>query len=216
MLEQREREEKIKENINLVHACAGRFKGRGVEYDDLFQAGCIGLIKSVDGFDESRGFAFSTYAVPVILGEIRSIFRQGGAIKVSRAMKEKGRTALRERERFIELYDREPSVGELSKLIGMSPEETAQVLCCNLPVMSLTSPEGEEFDVKVNSPEEELGESIALSQAVRSLPDDERKIIICRYFREYTQSETAERLGISQVQVSRKERKILEKLRRML
>lgn len=94
------RESLISDNLGLVHSCANRFRGRGVEYDDLFQAGCVGLIKAADGFDPSRGFAFSTYAVPVILGEIRRIFRDGGTVKVGRAMKEKARNALREKERL--------------------------------------------------------------------------------------------------------------------
>lgn len=151
MLAEKSREEKIKENINLVHSLAARFKGRGVEYDDLFQAGCIGLIKSIDGFDETRGFAFSTYAVPVILGEIKGLFRAGGAIKISRSMKQKGVLALKERDRFMHEHGREPSVGELAQLLGFTPEETAEVLSCNLPVMSLTAQDGEEFDVSVES-----------------------------------------------------------------
>jgi RNA polymerase sporulation-specific sigma factor len=170
----------------------------------------------VDGFDETRGFAFSTYAVPVILGEIRSIFRQGGAIKISRAMKEKGIEALRECELFASVNGREPTVSELSEKLGISAEETAQVLACNLPVMSLTTPEGEEFEVSVNSPEDELSDNIAVAQAIKSLSGEEQKIIRLRYFKEYTQSQTAEALGISQVQVSRKERKILIKLRHIL
>lgn len=217
MLAQSEREEKIKENINLVHSLAARFKGRGIEYDDLFQAGCIGLIKSVDGFDESRGFAFSTYAVPVILGEIKGLFRSGGAIKLSRSMKEKGVRALRERELFTEKNGREPTVMELSEILGFTPAETAEVLSCNLPVMSLTAEEGgEEFDVSVPSHEEEINESLSLIQALSSLPEEDRQLIVLRYFKEFTQSKTAKQLGISQVQVSRKEKKILSKLRELL
>ena len=216
MLAAKQREEKIAQNINLVHALAARFKGRGIEYDDLFQAGCIGLIKSVDGFDESRGFAFSTYAVPVILGEIKALFRGGGAIKISRSMKEKGIRALKEQELFIQRTGREPTVGELAEILGMSAEETAQVLSCNLPVLSLTAEDGEEFDVSVESHEQRIDESIALTQALDALEAHEREIITLRYFREYTQSKVAQALGISQVQGSRKEKKILEKLRKLL
>ena len=200
----------------MVHSLAARFKGRGVEYDDLFQAGCIGLIKSIDGFDETRGFAFSTYAVPVILGEIKGLFRAGGAIKISRSMKQKGVLALKERDRFMHEHGREPSVGELAQLLGFTPEETAEVLSCNLPVMSLTAQDGEEFDVSVESHTVHIDESIALAQALRHLPQEERELITLRYYKEYTQSKTAEALGMSQVQVSRKEKKILEKLRGMI
>lgn len=216
MLAAQSREEKIRENINLVHALAARFKGRGIEYDDLFQAGCIGLIKSIDGFDASRGFAFSTYAVPVILGEIKGLFRAGGAIKLSRSMKEKGVLALKKRESFMLEHDREPTVGELAELLGFSQAETAEILSCNLPVMSLTTEQGEEFDVSVESHAEKIEESIALSQALQSLPEEERELIHLRYYKEYTQAKTAELLGISQVQVSRKEKKILQKLREFM
>lgn len=216
MLAAQSREEKIRENINLVHALAARFKGRGIEYDDLFQAGCIGLIKSIDGFDASRGFAFSTYAVPVILGEIKGLFRAGGAIKLSRSMKEKGVLALKKRESFMLEHDREPTVGELAELLGFSQAETAEILSCNLPVMSLTTEQGEEFDVSVESHAEKIEESIALSQALQSLPKEERELIRFRYYKEYTQAKTAALLGISQVQVSRKEKKILQKLREFM
>ena len=121
-----EREKLITENMGLVHSCAGRFKGKGVEYDDLFQAGCVGLVKAADGYDSSRGFAFSTYAVPVILGEIRRIFRDGGTVKVSRMLKEKSRSAIAERERLARLYDREPTLQELAKPSVPCPETGSQ------------------------------------------------------------------------------------------
>ena len=216
MLTAEKREERIKENIKLVHSLALRFKGRGIEYEDLFQAGCIGLIKSVDGFDESKGFAFSTYAVPVILGEIRALFRSGGPIKLSRSIKEKGIKALRMKEQFSASFGREPTVGELAALLGMSPEETAEVVSCNMPVLSLTAGEdGEEFDI-VSSHGEAIDEKISLKQAILKLTDEEQEIIKLRYFKELTQSKTAEKLGISQVQVSRKEKRILQELKEML
>ena len=216
MLAAAEREEKIRENLKLVHAIASRFKGRGIEYEDLYQAGCIGLIKSVDGFDESRGFAFSTYAVPVIMGEMRALFRSGGAIKVSRSMKEKGVRALREQESFVQSFGREPTIGELAARLGMSAEETAEVLSSNLPVLSLTGENGLEFDVTVSSHEETVEERLALKQALFALDEEERSIIEWRYFKEWTQARVAASLGTSQVQVSRKEKKAIEKLRRFL
>lgn len=210
------REEKIEQNINLVHACARRFTGRGIEYEDLFQIGCIGLIKSVDGFDETKGFAFSTYAVPVIIGEIKSAFRASGAIKLSRSMKEKGIRALRERENFINNFGREPAISELAQNLGYSCEETAEILACNLPVLSLTTEEGNEFEIGVESPEETISDNLALTQLLEKLSQEERNLMEMRYFKEYTQSNVAKILGISQVQVSRKEKKILQKLRSML
>ena len=118
-----DRDKMIENNIGLVHSIANRFKGRGVDYDDLFQSGCVGLIKAVDNFDESRGFAFSTYAVPVIMGEIKRIFRDGGAVKVSRSLKEKAIKAQSLREKFINDKMREPTVTELSNLLDCPPEE---------------------------------------------------------------------------------------------
>ncbi len=216
MLAEKEREEKIRANINLVHACAARFKGRGVDYDDLFQAGCIGLIKSVDGFDKSKGFAFSTYAVPVILGEIRSIFRSGGSVKVGRVMKEKGRLALAHRREFMDKNGKEPTISQLAEMTGMSAAETVQALGSQLPVVSLTADNDCEMDIKVPSPETEISDSLALKQCIAKLEPLERRIIYLRYFKEFTQVHTASVLGITQVQVSRKEKKALLRLRELM
>ena len=109
------RDEKIESNLGLVHSCAHKLRGRGVEYEDLFQAGCVGLIKAVDGFDEERGFSFSTYAVPVILGEMKRIFRDDGTVSVSRSLKEKGRKISYEKEVFIKQFNREPTVKEIAE-----------------------------------------------------------------------------------------------------
>lgn len=209
----------IEENIGLVHSCANKFRGRGVEYDDLFQAGCVGLVKAADGFDEERGFSFSTYAVPVILGEIKRIFRDGGTVKVSRAMKEKIRYALKEKEKLTEQLGYEPTVSQLAENIGMSVTETAELLTASMPAMSLTGDDensGRELDIPVDAPEERISEIISLHQTLDLLEEDERQIINLRYFKGLTQSKTAEALGISQVQVSRKEKKILLKMRKKL
>ena len=129
------RDDLICQNSGLVHSCARRFIGRGIEYDDLFQAGCMGLVKAADGFEEERGLRFSTYAVPVILGEVRRLFRDGGSVKVSRSLKELAMRATREREAFAAREGREPSVGELADLLGVSPEQAAgsrpQFICRN-------------------------------------------------------------------------------------
>lgn len=212
------REEKIKNNIGLVHSIAGRFKGRGVDYDDLFQNGCIGLIKAVDNFDESKGFAFSTYAVPVIMGEIKRTFRDGGAIKVSRSLKEKAIKAQAMRERFINKELREPTVSEFSQMLDCTPEETAEILNVILPMISLNSSgdEGEDtIDIPVDE-SEQLFDRISVNQLVSRLSKTERDLIDMRFYKGYTQSKTAEALGVSQVQVSRKEKNILLKLRKLM
>lgn len=214
-----EREKIITENMGLVHSCAGKFKGKGVEYDDLFQAGCVGLVKAADGFEPERGFAFSTYAVPVILGEIRRIFRDGGTVKVGRMLKEKSRLALLERERLTRLNDREPTMSELADSLGLDIQETAHILNAAMPAYSLT-PEDEsrnsQFDIPVESHDAEISDSIALQQVMITLPERDRKIIELRYFKGMTQSKTAEQLGMSQVQVSRREKAILLDLRQKL
>ena len=198
------REEKIENNIGLVHSIAARFKGRGVDYEDLFQNGCVGLIKAVDNFDESKGFAFSTYAVPVIMGEIKRIFRDGGAIKVSRALKEKAIKAQSVRDKFIKSNLREPTVGELAQLLDVSAEETAEILNVITPMLSLNS-FGEDGESTIDIPVDEsdlLFDRISVSQLLSHLSPDEQLLIDCRYYKGCTQAVTAEKLGISQVQVS--------------
>ncbi len=212
------RDKMIEDNIGLVHSIAKRFTGRGVDYEDLFQTGCIGLIKAVDNFDESKGFKFSTYAVPVIMGEIRRIFRDGGAIKVSRALKEKSVKAQMLREKFAKKELREPTVSELSDMLGCDLDETAEILNVINPMLSLNSfgeDGSENLDVPFDN-REEIFDRISLSQVMAKLSSDERFIINSRYFNGKTQSETAQKLGVSQVQISRKEKDILKKLRIML
>lgn len=212
------REEKIEKNIGLVHSIAARFKGRGVDYEDLFQNGCVGLIKAVDNFDESKGFAFSTYAVPVIMGEIKRIFRDGGAIKVSRSLKKKAIKAQSVRDKFIKSNLREPTVGELAQLLDVSAEETAEILNVITPMVSLDS-FGEDRESTIDIPIDEsdqLFDRISVSQLLSHLSPEEQVLIDCRYYKGYTQSATAEQLGISQVQVSRREKAILKKLRKLV
>ena len=132
------REQTIESNIGLVHACARRFKGKGIEYDDLFQAGCMGLVKATDAFDSQRGVRFSTYAVPVILGEIRRLFRDGGTVKVSRSLKELSLKAAREREHFTQKEGREPTISELSSLMEVPEETLVEALGASAPPLSLT------------------------------------------------------------------------------
>lgn len=212
------RDEKIQNNIGLVHSIAARFKGRGVEYEDLFQNGCLGLIKAVDKFDESKGFAFSTYAVPVIMGEIKRIFRDGGAIKVSRSLKEKAIKAQALRERFIHIELREPTVNELSDMLDISVEETAEILNVITPMLSLNA-FGEDGEDTIDIPIDEsdnLFDRISVHQLIAHLNEEEKRLIDYRYYKGYTQSKTAKELGISQVQVSRREKAILLKLRKLM
>jgi len=215
---ERQRAEIIESNMGLVHSCAHRFKGRGIEYEDLFQAGCIGLIKAADAFDMSRGVRFSTYAVPVILGEMRRLFRDGGAIKVSRSLKELSMKIARVREQLA-VNGSEPTVSQLARQLEVSEEEIIEAIGVCAPPVSLTESEeagGGQLDLPVESPEEHTGDLIALRQTLELLDERDRSIILLRYFGEKTQSQTAERLGMTQVQVSRREKKIMTKLRQEL
>ena len=152
--QQEQRSRMIEENIGLVHACAHRFKGKGIEYDDLFQAGCIGLVKATDAFDSERGVRFSTYAVPVILGEMRRLFRDGGTVKVSRSLKELSMKAARQRDQFAKEHGREPTVSELAQALQVSEEAVVEALGAGAPPVSLTSEEdSSQLDLPVSSPE---------------------------------------------------------------
>lgn len=214
----RERDQKIQENLGLVHACAKRFKARGIEYDDLYQAGCLGLIKAVDGFDESRGVRFSTYAVPVILGEMRRLFRDGGSVKVGRALKELSLKANRFTADFSAREGRSPTLSELAQALGVETAQAAQAVNAGQRSLSLTSEEedGGQIDVAVEAGDEKITELLSLKQVVGELEPRDRSIIVFRYFRSQTQTQTAQALGMTQVQVSRREKVILQKLRAML
>lgn len=205
--------------MGLVHACAKRFKGRGIEYDDLYQAGCLGLVKAVDAFDETRGVRFSTYAVPVILGEMRRLFRDGGTVKVGRTLKELSVRATRECSVFEAREGRPPTIGELAQALGVETAEAAQALGAAQQPLSLTAEAddgGGQLDIPVEAPEEKLSELLALKQVVGELPPKDRSLIVLRFFRSLTQVKTAEILGMTQVQVSRREKKILQELRAKL
>lgn len=215
-----ERNAFVCENIGLVHACAKRFKDRGVEYDDLYQAGCVGLIKAADGFEPERGLKFSTYAVPVILGEIKRLFRDGGAVKISRSLKELSLRATREREHFAKIVGREPTVEELAAALQIDATQAAQAITASLPPLSLTrageEDDAEQIDLPVNSPEESITDRLALEQLLAELDPRDRRLIELRYIGRQTQQATADRLGMTQVQVSRRERAVLLALREKL
>ena len=220
-VETKTRDARICDNLGLVHACAKRFVGRGCEYDDLFQAGCVGLIKAADGFDESRGWQFSTYAVPVILGEMRRLFRDGGTVKVSRSLKELSMKATRVREQWLTEEGREPTIGEIAERLNITPEEASEAVTAGMPPLSLThTDDGEhddgQIDLPVAPPDEQLTDRLALMQVLTELEPKDRALLTMRYFQRCTQSNTADKLGMTQVQVSRRERYLLKWLREKL
>lgn len=210
------RSEFIEQNLGLVHSCAGRFRGRGIEYDDLYSAGCMGLVKACDAFDPERGVCFSTYAVPVILGEIKKLFRDGGTVKVSRSLKELNLRINAAREHHRKLCGTEPTLSQLAEELGESVENITLAIQAAQPALSLT-PEGEnsdrQIDIPVESPEEELADKIGLAEVLESLPEEDRLLIRLRFYANRTQSETAKVLHTTQVQISRRERKILKVMR---
>ena len=213
------RDELISNNLGLVHSCANKFRNRGIEYDDLYSAGCLGLVKAADGFDETLGYRFSTYAVPAILGEIKRLFRDGGAVKVSRSLKEKSREAVRLRDELSVSLGREPTVSELSEKLGINEFETVELLNIAVPPVSLTATdeEGErQIDIPVDFGEEQIHNSIALRGIIGKMPESDRRLIELRYYKGLTQTVTAEKLGLSQVQVSRRERLLLQEMRRKM
>ena len=180
------RTEFIQKNLGLVHSCAGRFTGRGIEYEELYSAGCLGLVKACDGFDPDRGVCFSTYAVPVILGEIKKLFRDGGTVKVSRSIKELGLKVTAERERLMKLTGAEPTVAQLAQNLGATPEQVAVSIQAAMPVVSLTPADDEdgtrEWDIPVDSPEEVLAERISLAEILKRLNESDRQLIRLRFY----------------------------------
>lgn len=195
-----------------------KFRGKGIDYEDLYSAGCIGLLKAVKSFDTERGVKFSTYAVPVILGEIKRLFRDGGTVKVSRSLKELSLKIQRISEIFRQENGREPTVSELAKHSGADEADIAEALCVSQPVLSLTAgDDGEgQIDIPVESPDTEIVDVIALRQIMSGLSEKDRILLELRYFRGLTQSKTAKALGMTQVQVSRREKKLLTQMREEL
>ena len=203
------------ENLGLVHLCANKFRGRGIEYDELYSAGCIGLLKAVKAFDAERGVKFSTYAVPVILGEIKRLFRDGGTVHVSRSLKELSLKIQRICEDFRQKEGREPVISELAVLSGESEADVSEALCVSQPTLSLTASDDDEgqIDIPSESPDESIVDLLALRQIMAKLEPNDRALLELRYFRNLTQSKTAAALGMTQVQVSRREKKLLAQMR---
>ena len=210
----------LTENVGLIWSIVKRYSGCGVDTDDLYQLGCIGFIKAVKGFDLTYGTQFSTYAVPKIAGEIRRFLRDDGSVKVGRSLREKGQTLFYTRERLRHTLGREPQLSELAQETGMTGGEVAAVELANGPLESLQQETIDgltlESTLGTDSPEEGMVEKIALREAIDSLPERERITILLRFFRGMTQEQTARILKVSQVQVSRLERKGLAKLREIL
>lgn len=208
----------VTQNAGLIWSVAKRFLGRGTEAEDLYQLGCVGFLKAVEGFDLNFGTQFSTYAVPKISGEIRRFLRDDGAIKVSRSLKERSASIRMMRSRLSSALGREPSLKELSDHLGLTPEEIAMAENATMEVESIHRECGEEGFTLENilsdtESEERMLEKIALRQAISELPERERTVISLRYYHGLTQDRAAKVLGVSQVQVSRIEKKAIGLLR---
>lgn len=213
----------VTENMPLVRALVKRYLNRGYEYDDLLQLGTIGLIKAARNYNFSFDVRFSTYAVPMITGEIKRFIRDDGIIKISRALKENARIVMLARDKLAKELNREPSLTEIGRQCSLSPEEVTAALDAARPMISIYDVTAEDGDSQIlildriaqdeNNGYENIDTKILLSELLASLSVDDRKIIIMRYFNDMTQSSVAEKLGISQVQVSRTEKRILSQLR---
>ena len=211
----------VEENSGLIWSVARRFLGRGTEAEDLYQLGCLGFLKAVEGFDLDYGTQFSTYAVPKIAGEIRRFLRDDGAVKVSRSLKERSSMIKATRVRLMSALGREPTVQELSRQTGLSPEDIAIAETATSATESIQRQTGEEGFSLENvltdtESEERMVEKIALRQAVEALPERERLVIQLRYFHSLTQQRVAAVMKVSQVQVSRIEKKALTLLRELM
>ena len=211
----------ISENSGLIWSVARRFMGRGTEAEDLYQLGCLGFLKAVEGFDEEFGTRFSTYAVPKIAGEIRRFLRDDGTVKVSRTLKEQSATIKSVRNHLTSALGREPTVQEISRQTGLSPEEIALAETATACTESIHREMGEEGFSLENiltdtETEEKMLEKIALRQAIEKLSERESMVIKLRYYHGLTQDRVSKVLGVSQVQVSRIEKKALERLREFL
>lgn len=214
------RETLVSNNIRLVWSVVQRFAGRGYDSEDLFQIGCIGLLKSVDKFDLSFDVKFSTYAVPMIIGEIQRFLRDDGTLKVSRSLKEMAGRVRKAKDELSKRLGRQPTISEVAEELGVTPEEIVFAQEANKPPTSIHETVFENdgdpitlMDQIADDSQEKWFDKLALTQAIQGLSDRERLIVYLRYFRDQTQSEVASRLGISQVQVSRLEKKILQNIK---
>lgn len=211
----------INENSGLIWSIARRYFGRGVDSDDLYQLGCVGFLKAIAGYDEDFGTQFSTYAVPKISGEIRRFLRDDGSVKVSRGLKERAQVIRTARTTLEQRFGREPTISELSAETKITPEDIAIAETATVQAESLQKESGEEGFTLEHvlgdyGQEERLVEQVALREAIDALPERERKVIALRFFHGMTQDSSARVLGVSQVQVSRLERRAVDSLRKKL
>lgn len=222
--EETAKRELLENNVSLVKCIVKRYLGKGVEYDDLFQLGCMGFLKAISGFDESYGVKFSTYAVPMIAGEIKRFMRDDGSVKVSRAMKQTAKEMSAFVEEYAFLHGKQPTVSQIAEKFGLEESETVFIMGSSKMPLSIYA--GTEYKdgnprelidvLPAEDKQEELLDSLLLKGAIEALPEREKKIIVLRYFRDMTQSEVAEKIGVSQVQVSRLESKIIREFRKKL
>lgn len=213
------RDELIEQNLGLVHSCAKKFTGRGIDYDDLYSTGCVGLIKAIDNFDESLGFKLSTYAVPVILGEIKRLFRDGGMIKVSRSLKELSLKAQKIALEYKKTSGDDIPLSILAQKLDVDIYKASEALTLSTPVMSLTAhtDDGDKvLDLPTETLEDSLIEKMSLCDIINTLDNADKELITLRYFKHKTQVETAKALNMTQVQVSRREKKILSFMRQKM
>lgn len=215
----------LKENLNLVRSIVHRFANRGYEWDDLFQIGCIGLMKAIGRFDLSFSVKFSTYAVPMIIGEIRRFMRDDNPIKVSRPVKDLAYKVHKTQETLQGILGREPTIQEVAQKISLAPQEVVAALEAISPIISLYEPttndSGDQLllldQIKTNDPMENLHlEKLALKEVLEKLPEKERNVIVMRFYQDKTQSEIARKIGLSQVQVSRIEKQALKRIKTLL
>lgn len=216
-------EKLVVQNAGLVRSIALRFCGRGTDAEDLIQIGNIGMLKAIRSYDASRGCMFSTFAVPLILGEIRRFLRDDGLIKVYRPQRKLGALLMKKREQLMQENGKEPGICELAAACGADPEEAAAALASSATVSSLSDPiAGKDGKLTVaqtltdDEENERIFDKLVLTEEIEKLPTDWKKIVLLRYFRDYSQQKTAEILGITQVKVSREEKKIVEHLREKL
>lgn len=218
--DQRACEQALDENVGLIWAIVRRYYGCGVDPDDLYQLACLGFLKAVRGYDPAFGTQFSTYAVPKIAGEIRRFLRDDGAVKISRGVKEQMYAIRTAQTKLQHRLNREPTLSELSGETGLTPEEIAAAQTAMEPVASLQMETAEGLTLEsvlgTDGMEEQVVENLVLHQALRSLPEQECKVLLLRYYKGMTQSRVARVIGVSQVQVSRIERRAVERLRQML
>ncbi len=222
--DQSAKEALVEHNVSLVKCIVKRYLGKGVDYDDLFQIGCMGFLKAIVGFDESFGVKFSTYAVPMIAGEIKRFMRDDGAVKVSRTMKQTAKEINLFVEGYVAEHGKQPPITEVAKKFSLDEAETVFIMGSSKMPISLYGgaefKDGKERELIETLPtadnQEEMLDKLLLKGAIEELPERDRKIIVLRYFRDMTQSEVAERIGVSQVQVSRIESRIIKEFREKL